>query len=133
MFINCCIKDNKAVGVMRAGNSFTIEPMISQGTWRDEHWVIWIRFETRSVYFGSVPDLIITCLNYFSCSRTTGRLWRQTASARRNSSRLSWWPKPAARYSPRAGRTTASPGSWTHSYETESFFFWKSLTLLFCS
>lgn len=23
---------------MRAGNSFTIEPMISEGTWRDEHW-----------------------------------------------------------------------------------------------
>ena len=31
-------KDNKAVGVMKAGNSFTIEPMISEGTWRDEQW-----------------------------------------------------------------------------------------------
>lgn len=25
---------------MKAGNSFTIEPMISEGTWRDEHWYL---------------------------------------------------------------------------------------------
>ena len=24
---------------MKAGNAFTIEPMISEGTWRDEQWV----------------------------------------------------------------------------------------------
>ena len=30
--------NNKAIGVMKAGNSFTIEPMISEGSWRDEHW-----------------------------------------------------------------------------------------------
>lgn len=35
----CYIIDNKAVGVAKAGNTFTIEPMISEGTWRDEHWV----------------------------------------------------------------------------------------------
>jgi methionyl aminopeptidase len=29
---------NKAVGVMRPGHTFTIEPMISEGTWKDEHW-----------------------------------------------------------------------------------------------
>ncbi|KAK9299198.1 hypothetical protein QLX08_007709 [Tetragonisca angustula] len=29
---------NKAVGVMKPGHCFTIEPMISQGTWRDEMW-----------------------------------------------------------------------------------------------
>ncbi|EZA51002.1 hypothetical protein DMN91_008672 [Ooceraea biroi] len=29
---------NKAVGVMKAGHCFTIEPMISQGTWKDETW-----------------------------------------------------------------------------------------------
>lgn len=29
---------NKAVGVMKPGHSFTIEPMISQGSWRDETW-----------------------------------------------------------------------------------------------
>ncbi len=29
---------NKAVGVMRAGHTFTIEPMISEGTWRDDTW-----------------------------------------------------------------------------------------------
>ncbi|KAF9166217.1 Methionine aminopeptidase 1 [Actinomortierella ambigua] len=29
---------NKAVGVMKAGHVFTIEPMISEGTWRDEMW-----------------------------------------------------------------------------------------------
>lgn len=29
---------NKAVGIMKPGHCFTIEPMISQGTWRDEMW-----------------------------------------------------------------------------------------------
>lgn len=29
---------NKTAGVMKAGHCFTIEPMISQGTWRDEMW-----------------------------------------------------------------------------------------------
>jgi len=29
---------NKAVGTMRAGHVFTIEPMINQGTWRDTLW-----------------------------------------------------------------------------------------------
>lgn len=29
---------NKAVGVMKAGQTFTIEPMISEGTWRDAQW-----------------------------------------------------------------------------------------------
>jgi len=29
---------NKAVGTMRAGHSFTIEPMINEGSWRDEMW-----------------------------------------------------------------------------------------------
>lgn len=29
---------NKAVGVMKAGQTFTIEPMISQGVWRDISW-----------------------------------------------------------------------------------------------
>ncbi|XP_054168545.1 methionine aminopeptidase 1-like [Oppia nitens] len=29
---------NKAMGVMKAGHCFTIEPMISEGTWRDECW-----------------------------------------------------------------------------------------------
>ncbi|XP_071440374.1 methionine aminopeptidase 1 [Hetaerina americana] len=29
---------NKAVGVMKYGHSFTIEPMISEGNWRDELW-----------------------------------------------------------------------------------------------
>jgi len=29
---------NKAVGVMKPGHCFTIEPMISEGTWRDEQW-----------------------------------------------------------------------------------------------
>ncbi len=43
IFHNCIffvfLKDNKAVGVMKAGNSFTIEPMISEGSWKDEQWV----------------------------------------------------------------------------------------------
>ena len=29
---------NKAVGVMAPGHTFTIEPMINQGVWQDEHW-----------------------------------------------------------------------------------------------
>ncbi|KAL7056255.1 hypothetical protein AAHC03_020831 [Spirometra sp. Aus1] len=29
---------NKAVGVMKVGHCFTIEPMINEGTWRDELW-----------------------------------------------------------------------------------------------
>ncbi|XP_014214084.1 methionine aminopeptidase 1 [Copidosoma floridanum] len=29
---------NKAIGVMKPGHCFTIEPMISQGTWRDTIW-----------------------------------------------------------------------------------------------
>lgn len=29
---------NKAIGVMKPGHCFTIEPMISEGTWRDETW-----------------------------------------------------------------------------------------------
>ncbi|KAI8803649.1 peptidase M24, structural domain-containing protein [Cladochytrium replicatum] len=30
---------NKAVGVMKPGHVFTIEPMINEGSWRDEHWL----------------------------------------------------------------------------------------------
>uniref|UniRef100_A0A6M2DED1 Methionine aminopeptidase n=1 Tax=Xenopsylla cheopis TaxID=163159 RepID=A0A6M2DED1_XENCH len=29
---------NKAIGVMKPGHCFTIEPMISEGTWRDDQW-----------------------------------------------------------------------------------------------
>ncbi|KAI9193430.1 peptidase M24, structural domain-containing protein [Polychytrium aggregatum] len=29
---------NKAVGVMKPGHTFTIEPMISEGVWQDEQW-----------------------------------------------------------------------------------------------
>ena len=32
------ISENKAVGVMKPGHTFTIEPMISIGTWRDVLW-----------------------------------------------------------------------------------------------
>lgn len=32
------ILENNAVGVMRAGNVFTIEPMISEGQWKDKQW-----------------------------------------------------------------------------------------------
>lgn len=31
-------KKNKAVGTMKEGHIFTIEPMINQGDWRDETW-----------------------------------------------------------------------------------------------
>ena len=29
---------NKAVGVMKAGHCFTIEPMINEGVWGDQTW-----------------------------------------------------------------------------------------------
>ncbi len=29
---------NKAVGIMKPGHIFTIEPMINEGTWHDEQW-----------------------------------------------------------------------------------------------
>jgi len=29
---------NKAVGIMKPGHSFTIEPMINEGSWRDDRW-----------------------------------------------------------------------------------------------
>ena len=29
---------NKAVGVMKPGQAFTIEPMISEGVWTDQTW-----------------------------------------------------------------------------------------------
>ncbi|KAI9101140.1 peptidase M24, structural domain-containing protein [Phlyctochytrium arcticum] len=29
---------NKAVGIMKPGHTFTIEPMISEGVWKDVHW-----------------------------------------------------------------------------------------------
>ena len=32
------VAENKAIGVMRPGHTFTIEPMISEGTWRDVTW-----------------------------------------------------------------------------------------------
>ena len=30
--------ENKAVGIMKPGHCFTIEPMISMGTWKDISW-----------------------------------------------------------------------------------------------
>lgn len=30
--------DNKAVGIVKVGQCFTIEPMICEGDWRDEIW-----------------------------------------------------------------------------------------------
>ena len=30
--------ENNAIGVMKEGHCFTIEPMISEGTWRDKKW-----------------------------------------------------------------------------------------------
>lgn len=39
LFYSCCdISENKAVGVMKAGNTFTIEPMINAGSYNDDRW-----------------------------------------------------------------------------------------------
>lgn len=32
------VSENRAVGVMKPGHCFTIEPMISMGSWKDEMW-----------------------------------------------------------------------------------------------
>lgn len=37
-FLIEALLDNKAVGIMKAGHCFTIEPMICEGGWRDEIW-----------------------------------------------------------------------------------------------
>lgn len=31
--------NNKCVGIMKPGHTFTIEPMLNEGDWRDEHWL----------------------------------------------------------------------------------------------
>ncbi|GMN43145.1 hypothetical protein TIFTF001_012352 [Ficus carica] len=38
MFLALTQVGNKAVGVMKAGQTFTIEPMINTGVWRDRMW-----------------------------------------------------------------------------------------------
>lgn len=38
IFFICNSTENNAVGVMKAGNTFTIEPMISEGSWKDDQW-----------------------------------------------------------------------------------------------
>ncbi|CAI2174389.1 11750_t:CDS:2 [Funneliformis geosporum] len=35
---SCSVVQNKAIGTMKPGQCFTIEPMINLGTWRDRHW-----------------------------------------------------------------------------------------------
>ena len=32
---HCWPAENKTIGVMKPGQTFTIEPMISEGTWKD--------------------------------------------------------------------------------------------------
>ena len=32
------LTENKAIGVMKPGQTFTIEPMISEGVWKDVTW-----------------------------------------------------------------------------------------------
>ena len=36
--ISLILIENKAIGVMKPGQTFTIEPMISEGTWKDVTW-----------------------------------------------------------------------------------------------
>jgi methionine aminopeptidase len=32
------LSENKAIGIMKPGHCFTIEPMINEGVWRDNLW-----------------------------------------------------------------------------------------------
>ena len=48
--------ENKAVGVMKAGNTFTIEPMINMGSMNDELWpddwtAVTVGFFEKSIFF----------------------------------------------------------------------------------
>jgi methionine aminopeptidase len=44
---------------MKAGNTFTIEPMISEGTWRDEKWVK----ENEFFFYSILDNFLIVLIN----------------------------------------------------------------------
>ena len=48
--------ENKAIGVMKPGHTFTIEPMISEGTWRD---VTWPDDWTAVTQVGQKPNVVV--------------------------------------------------------------------------
>lgn len=38
LYLHAFLPENTTPGVMKAGHTFTIEPMISEGAWRDNQW-----------------------------------------------------------------------------------------------
>ena len=51
---------NKAVGVMKPGNAFTIEPMISEGVWTDQTWPDnWTAVTTDGKLSAQVNNILI--------------------------------------------------------------------------
>nr|BAN21190.1 methionine aminopeptidase [Riptortus pedestris] len=64
---------NKAVGVMKAGHCFSIEPMISQGTWRDESWPDkWTAVTADGMLSAQFEHTLLVTNN--GCEILTGRL-----------------------------------------------------------
>ncbi|KAI8423991.1 hypothetical protein MSG28_002649 [Choristoneura fumiferana] len=69
---------NKAVGVMKPGHCFTIEPMINEGSWRDEqwpdHWTAVTADGSRSAQFEQTLLVTETGCDILT-KRASGRPW----------------------------------------------------------
>ena len=84
--------NNKAVGVMKAGTAFTIEPMINQGHWRDTTWPDGARAHARRRKRrlpGAAPR-VREAPHRTAAASQAGRPSRVTASAARSSSTRCW-------------------------------------------
>ncbi|XP_043482506.1 methionine aminopeptidase 1 [Leptopilina heterotoma] len=71
---------NKAVGVMKAGHCFTIEPMISQGTWKSDTWPDnWTAVTTDGLWSAQFEQTLLvteTGCDILTKRRTTdGKPW----------------------------------------------------------
>ncbi|KAH9643318.1 hypothetical protein HF086_012988 [Spodoptera exigua] len=73
-----CGHENKAIGVMKPGHCFTIEPMINEGGWRDEqwpdHWTAVTADGSRSAQFEQTLLVTETGCDILT-QRSTGRPW----------------------------------------------------------
>jgi len=68
---------NKAIGVMKAGHTFTIEPMISAGSWRDVTWPDdWTAVTVVSLWCGRITTVNRIAIHeiYVFCCRMESAL-----------------------------------------------------------
>eukprot|EP01147_Barroeca_monosierra_P010971 gene10971-3043_t len=79
---------NKAIGVMKPGHTFTIEPMINQGTWQDQTWLDdWTSTTTdgkRSAQFEHtllITETGVEVLTARTKNSPVGSMWFQTVLA----------------------------------------------------